>query len=85
MGAKAHLADWSPLRDKHVIVVADRDDAGYKRAPQVAELVDGIAALDADPSRTSKRCKVFVEHLAADHMFDELVPIPEPEPVDCPR
>ena len=33
---KAHLADWEPLRGKHVTVVADKDEPGRKHAEQVA-------------------------------------------------
>lgn len=45
MGAKkAHLADWTPLRGRHVIVVADRDAPGREHARQVQRLLDGVAA-----------------------------------------
>jgi hypothetical protein len=41
---KAHLADWSALEGKHVVVIADIDEAGRKHAAQVAERLGGIAA-----------------------------------------
>lgn len=45
MGAgKAHLADWSPLAGKDVVVIADCDDSGSKHAIQVAEILTGVAA-----------------------------------------
>lgn len=44
MGAgKAPKADWSPLSGKHVVIIADKDDAGRKHANQVADLVTPIA------------------------------------------
>ncbi|MDX1882256.1 AAA family ATPase [Mycolicibacterium sp. 120270] len=45
MGAgKAHLADWTPLSGKHVIVVRDKDGAGHKHAADVAAILDDTAA-----------------------------------------
>ena len=44
MGAgKAHIADWSPLTDKHVIIIADNDDPGLNHAEDIADILDGIA------------------------------------------
>ena len=43
------MARWKPewdeyIRDKHVTVVADRDEPGYRAAAQIAARLDGIAA-----------------------------------------
>jgi 5S rRNA maturation endonuclease (ribonuclease M5) len=45
MGAgKADKFDWSPLRGKTVVVVADGDEPGRAHAQQVATQLEGIAA-----------------------------------------
>jgi hypothetical protein len=62
MGAgKAHLADWTPLTGKDVIIVAHRDEAGKKHAAQVEELVHSIA-------RSVKVVEAQVGNDAADHI-----------------
>jgi len=84
MGAgKAHLADWTPLHGKAVIVVADKDEPGRKHAAKVAELLDGIAGtvriVEASVGKDA------ADHLAADHTLDEFQPVVEAdddEPVD---
>jgi hypothetical protein len=83
MGAgKAHLADWSPLRGKNTLIIADRDEAGRKHARQIAELLEGIAA--SVRIVESPVGKDAADHAAADKTLDELVE-PEPEPrVDSP-
>jgi hypothetical protein len=78
MGAgSAHLADVSPLRGKHIIVVADKDEPGHKHGRQVAGLLDGIAAtvrvVEAAVGND------FADHFAAGKTLDELVE-PEPQP-----
>jgi 5S rRNA maturation endonuclease (ribonuclease M5) len=71
--------DWSKLRDKHAIVAADKDNAGYKHAAQVAERLDGVA-------KSVRIVEAAVgndvaDHVAAGKALDELVePEPEPEP-----
>jgi hypothetical protein len=74
MGAgKAHKFDWSPLRDKHVIVIADKDKPGRDHAAQVAELLDGIAAsvriVEAAVGKDA------ADHIAAGKALDEFVDI----------
>lgn len=74
MGAgKARKADWSPLKGKTVIVVADKDAAGRKHAAQVAELLDGSAeSVNVVEAATGKDA---ADHIAAGHTLDELVPV----------
>ena len=49
MGAgKAHIADWSPLTGKHVIIIADNDDPGFNHAEDIADILDGIAITVSD-------------------------------------
>jgi 5S rRNA maturation endonuclease (ribonuclease M5) len=72
MGAgKAHLADWSPLKNRHVIIVADRDDAGRKHAQQVAEILTGtVASVQIVEAAVGKDA---ADHIAAGKTLDELV------------
>lgn len=75
MGAgKAHLADWSVLDGRHVIVVADADEPGRKHATQIDELLRDVAAtvslLESAPG-----FKDVSEHLAAGKLLGELVPL----------
>jgi 5S rRNA maturation endonuclease (ribonuclease M5) len=81
MGAgKAHLADWTPLGGKTVIIVADKDEPGRTHAAKVAELLDGTASsvriVEAAVGKDA------ADHIAADKALDELVPLTEPDPVD---
>lgn len=73
MGAgKAHLADLSPLRNKTVVIVADRDKAGRAHAEQVAELLGSTAGVSiAEPSIG----KDLADHVAAGFGVDDLVVI----------
>jgi hypothetical protein len=66
MGAgKAHKFDWSPLRGKHVVIVADRDEPGRRHAREVAALLDGIAASVRIVEATSG--KDLADHIAGAH------------------
>ncbi|MCH9732267.1 MAG: AAA family ATPase [Actinomycetia bacterium] len=71
MGAgKAHLANWTPLNGKTVIVVADKDGPGRKHATQVADAVtaagaDSIAVVEA------KTGKDAADHIAAGHSLED--------------
>jgi len=83
MGAgKARLADWSPLRGKHAVVVADKDDPGRKHAAEVARLLEGVAAsmrlVEAAAGKDA------ADHVAADKTLDEFRPVVDAEdhPVD---
>jgi 5S rRNA maturation endonuclease (ribonuclease M5) len=81
MGAgKAHLADWSPLKDKTAIVIADKDGPGYPHAHKVAELLDGIAK-----SVVIKQAAVgkdAADHIAAGHGLNEFIDAQEPSLLD---
>ncbi|WP_068379674.1 toprim domain-containing protein [Rhodococcus sp. EPR-157] len=71
MGAgKAHRADLSPLRNKTVVIVADRDKAGRAHAEQVAELLGTTAGVTiAEPSVG----KDLADHVAAGLGADDLI------------
>lgn len=72
MGAgKAHLADHSPLKGKHVVVVADQDKAGYAHADQVAEQVAPIA-LSVQIVQAAEG-KDAADHIAAGYPLDAFV------------
>lgn len=80
MGAgKANRFDWSPLRGKHAIIVADKDEPGRKHAAHVAELLNGIAATVRVVEAAAG--KDAADHIAAGESLDELVYI-EAESVD---
>lgn len=72
MGArKAHQADWAACTDKHVIIVADKDESGREHAMQVFRLLGGIATdiriVEA------KQGKDVADHIAAGYCLEELV------------
>lgn len=72
MGAnKAHLADWSPLHGKNVIVVADKDEPGRAHATAVARILSGKASsvriVEAAVGKDA------ADHIAAGKGLDELV------------
>jgi 5S rRNA maturation endonuclease (ribonuclease M5) len=75
MGAgKADKFDWTPLRGKTVIIVADKDEPGRKHASQVAELLGGTAV-------SVRIVEAAIGKDAADHVAggkapDEFVPAP---------
>ena len=72
MGAgKAHLADWSVLAGKDILIVADRDDAGGKHAIQVAEILAGVAASVIVVE--SAIGKDAADHIAAGKTLEEFV------------
>ncbi|WP_326548703.1 DUF3631 domain-containing protein [Mycolicibacterium sp. ND9-15] len=73
--------DWSVLGGKHAVIVTDKDEAGYTHAARVAKLLRGVAA-SVRTVEAAEDCKDFADHLAADHTLDELVPVPEPDPID---
>ncbi len=80
---KAHHADWTPLRDKAVTVIADNDEPGRKHAAQVVDLLRaaGAASIRLAHAATGKD---LADHIAAGHTLDELVvdELPEPAAVD---
>ena len=74
MGAgKAHKADWSPLRGRHAIIVADNDQPGREHATQIAELLNPIAASVA--IKQAAVGKDAADHIAAGKTLDELAPV----------
>lgn len=78
MGAgRAHKADWAALSGKHVVIVADHDEAGDKHAQQVAEQLDGLAADVAIVY--AKTGKDAADHVAAGYGLDEFQPAEAPE------
>lgn len=81
MGAgKAKLADLSPLRGKHVIVVADKDAPGRQHAREVAELLDGIAASVRIVEAAAG--KDTADHIAAGETLDALQPVGDSVPIN---
>ncbi|HKI43100.1 MAG TPA: toprim domain-containing protein, partial [Mycobacterium sp.] len=79
MGAgKAHKADWSVLKGKTAVVIADKDKPGRDHATQVAGLLDGVAASVQVVEAAAG--KDAADHIAAGHTLDELVPITDGRP-----
>jgi putative DNA primase/helicase len=77
MGAgNGHLFDWSPLKGKTAIIIADKDKAGRDHARKVAELLRGIA----ESVRIVEAAvgKDAADHIAADKTLDELVDVQPP-------
>jgi len=74
MGAgKARLFDWTPLRGRDAVIVADKDGPGRKHAAQVAALLDGIAKSVRIVAAAAG--KDAADHIAAGHSLDEFVPL----------
>lgn len=74
MGAgKAHLADWTPLAGRQVIIVADKDDPGRKHARQVAQLLadvaGGVQIVEAAVGKDA------ADHIAAGLGLHEFIPV----------
>ncbi|MGO9097890.1 MAG: AAA family ATPase [Mycobacterium sp.] len=79
MGAgKAHKADWSELKGKTAVIIADKDEPGRDHATQVAGLLDGIAAsvrvVEAAVGKDA------ADHIGAGKTLDEFVPITDGRP-----
>lgn len=76
MGAgKAHLFDWTPLHDRTVIVVQDKDTPGRAHARQIVELLDGNAAVSIVEAKSGKDA---ADHIADGHQISELITVDEP-------
>jgi 5S rRNA maturation endonuclease (ribonuclease M5) len=74
--------DWSPLRGKHVIVVADKDKPGRDHAAQVATLLNGIAeSVDIAEAAVGKDA---ADHIGSDETLDGLV-YTEPGPIESAK
>ncbi len=65
------------LAGARVVVVADRDEAGYRHAGQIARALSGVAASVAVVE--SAAGKDAAEHLAAGHAPADFRPVPEGE------
>jgi putative DNA primase/helicase len=75
-GAGKWRSEYSEvLRGAHVVVVADRDDAGRRHAHEVARSVGSVAASVRVVEPT--KGKDASDHLAAGGTLEELVPLPE--------
>lgn len=69
--------DWSPLRDKDVIVVADKDEPGRRHASSIAMRLYGVAASVTIGEPASG--KDFSDHFAAGKSLSDLVTIVQSE------
>lgn len=71
-------ADWSPLRGRPVLVVADKDGPGRERAEKVAAHLAGIAArVTITQARDGND---LADHVAAGHDVGDLVVVGEVRP-----
>ncbi|MCM6776442.1 AAA family ATPase [Nocardia sp. CDC159] len=71
---KAHLFDWTPLRGRTVVVVADADKPGYMHAAGVAAQLSEVAeSVRVVQARTGKDA---ADHIAAGHSIAEFVAAP---------
>jgi hypothetical protein len=70
---KARLADWTPLRDLDVAVVADRDEPGRRHAQDVRKLLAGIAK--SVTVVQAKAGKDAADHIAAGYGLHEFAPV----------
>ncbi|MEU7764351.1 AAA family ATPase [Nocardia sp. NPDC049190] len=71
-------ADWSSLRGRPVLVVADKDDPGRDRAEKVAGHLAGIAARVTVAQ--AKSGNDLADHVAAGHDVGDLVVLAEVRP-----
>ena len=72
MGARnADKADWSVLKNKDAIIVADKDEPGRKHATQIAQLLNGVAK--SVRIVEAKEGKDASDHIAVGHTLDALV------------
>lgn len=78
MGAgKADRFEWTPLRGKHTIIVADKDEPGRKHAAQVARQLRGVAAsVEVVEAAFGKDA---ADHIGAGKTLDKLVDIELPD------
>jgi 5S rRNA maturation endonuclease (ribonuclease M5) len=78
MGAgKADRFDWTPLRGKHAIIVADKDEPGRQHAAQVASQLRGVTvSVDVVQAAVGKDA---ADHIAAGKTLDRLVDIELPD------
>ncbi|MGC4960073.1 AAA family ATPase [Gordonia sp. DT101] len=72
---KPERYDWSPLKHRPVIVVADRDDGGRAHAERVAGLLENVAKSVVVVEAAEG--KDLTDHVLTGHGLDELVPVDE--------
>lgn len=70
-------ADWTPLADRDVIVVADKDEPGYKRASKVVEHLTSLQIPATIRVVEAAEGKDISDHIAAGKTADELVNVKE--------
>ncbi|TXS65802.1 hypothetical protein CHU71_02510 [Corynebacterium sp. LK14] len=67
-------ADWAPLADRDVIIIADNDAPGRKRADKVFTYLTGMSPRPKSIIiKAAKEGKDLSDHIAAGHTSDELV------------
>lgn len=67
-------ANWEPLADRDVIIIADNDAPGRKRADKVFTYLTGMSPRPASIIiKAAKEGKDLSDHIAAGHTDDELV------------
>ena len=67
-------ANWEPLADRDVIIIADNDAPGRKRADKVFTYLTGMSPRPASIIiKAAKEGKDLSDHIAAGHTADELV------------
>lgn len=83
MGAgKAHLFDWTPLHGGTVLVIADKDEKGYRHARDILRILDGKADSVVIEAKAGKDA---ADHIATGHGLDEFVPVEEPQELSVVR
>lgn len=71
-------ADWSPLKGRDVVIVADDDKPGEKRANKVFTYLTGLAARPESVRIVKATAgKDLSDHIAAGHTSDDLVAVGE--------
>jgi hypothetical protein len=79
-GGAERSVDWSPLEDRHVVLIADRDKAGRKWADRAIEELRPIAKSVKVVQAAVNIAKAdAVDHIAAGLTLDELAPV---DPLD---
>jgi 5S rRNA maturation endonuclease (ribonuclease M5) len=71
-------ADWTVLRDRPVVAVVDRDEAGDKWATKIREALTDVAS--SVTFVHSAEGKDATDHVVSGHGLDEFVPVPKPAP-----
>ena len=67
-------ANWTPLADRDVVIIADNDTPGRKRADKVFTYLTGMSPRPKSIIiKTAKEGKDLSDHIAAGHTADELV------------